>query len=160
MGLWWVGANIYFRWRSIDTLRPGQNCRHFGDDISKCITLNKNVSNSHWYFAGVYSNVSNWYYISISLDNGLAPNRRLVIIWYNQDLVYWLIYAPFGLDDLTQPDQYDETFQTIFLHTSMILDLRSTEMYSKVVIYNKSSLVWVMAWLRKDNKPFSEAMMV
>ena len=27
-----------------NTLRPGQNGRHFPDDISKCISLNENVS--------------------------------------------------------------------------------------------------------------------
>ena len=29
------------------SLRPGQNCRHFADDIFKCILLNENVSISH-----------------------------------------------------------------------------------------------------------------
>ena len=32
---WW--------WVNIKTLRPKQNCRHFTDDIFKCILLNENV---------------------------------------------------------------------------------------------------------------------
>ena len=40
-------------------------------------------------------------------------------------LVYLLIYAPFGLNDLTQPDQYDlETFQTILQHVWYFNDTR------------------------------------
>ena len=33
--------------------------------------------------------------------NGLAPNRRQAIIWINDGLVYWCIYSPFGLNELT-----------------------------------------------------------
>ena len=29
-------------------------------------------------------------------DNGLAPNRRQVILWNNDDSVHWLIYASPG----------------------------------------------------------------
>ena len=52
-------------------------------------------------FTEVYSEGSNWQYICIGLDNGLALNRRQVIIWINGDLDYRRIYASFGLNDLT-----------------------------------------------------------
>ena len=34
-------------------------------------------------------------------EYALAPNRLQVIIWINDDLVYWYIYALNGLDELT-----------------------------------------------------------
>ena len=36
----------------------------------------------------------------ITLDNGLAPNRRQAIIWTNADQIYWRVYAALGGDDL------------------------------------------------------------
>ena len=36
--------------------------------------------------------------VSISLDNGLVPNRRQVIIWTNDGPVYWPKFASLGLD--------------------------------------------------------------
>ena len=36
----------------------------------------------------------------IGSDNGLAPARRLAIIWPNDGLVYWRIYASLGLNEL------------------------------------------------------------
>ena len=44
---------------------------------------------------------SNWQYGIIGLDNGLAPNRRKAIIWTNNGLVYWRIYASLGLNEFT-----------------------------------------------------------
>ena len=39
--------------------------------------------NFHWYFTEVYSQASNWQYISIGSDNGLALARQQAIIWTN-----------------------------------------------------------------------------
>ena len=36
----------------------------------------------------------------ISLDNGLAPNRRQAIIWTNVERIHWRIYAAQGGDKL------------------------------------------------------------
>ena len=44
---------------------------------------------------------SNLQYVIIGSDNGLAPNRRQAIIWTNDGLVYWRIYASVGLDELS-----------------------------------------------------------
>ena len=38
-------------------------------------------------------NWCNWQQASIGSDNGLAPNRRQVIVWTNHDLVLWCLYA-------------------------------------------------------------------
>ena len=43
---------------------------------------------------------SNWQYGSISSDNGLVPNRRQAIIWANNALGYWRIYALLCLNEL------------------------------------------------------------
>ena len=38
---------------------------------------------------------------NIGSDNGLAPNRRQAIILTNDGFVYWRIYPPVGLDELS-----------------------------------------------------------
>ena len=38
--------------------------------------------------------------VPIDLDNGLAQNRRKVIIWTNADQIHWRIYATLRGDDL------------------------------------------------------------
>ena len=38
---------------------------------------------------------------SIGSDNGLAPPKRQVIIWTNDELFYWRLYAALGLNELT-----------------------------------------------------------
>ena len=44
---------------------------------------------------------SNWQYVSIGSDDGLAPHRRQTIIWTNADPVQRRIYAALGVDELT-----------------------------------------------------------
>ena len=34
-------------------------------------------------------------------DNGFSPNRREAIIWTNDGIVHWRIYASLGLNELT-----------------------------------------------------------
>ena len=40
--------------------------------------------------------------INIGSNNGLVPNRRQAIIWTNDSLFYWRIYASLGLNELIQ----------------------------------------------------------
>ena len=67
---------------TFNTSRPRQNGRHFSDNISnaflqwKCLDCDQN-------FTEVYSHGSNWQNSSIGSDNGLAPNKRQVIVWTN-----------------------------------------------------------------------------
>ena len=51
-------------------------------------------------FTWICSLVSNWQYGSIGSDNGLAPNRQQAIIWTNDCLGYWCIYASLSLNEL------------------------------------------------------------
>ena len=59
-----------------------------------------------WYFIEMCSLWSNWQNVTISSDNGLVLNRRQAIIWTNEDLVYWRIYASLGLSELTHRDKF------------------------------------------------------
>ena len=52
-------------------------------------------------FIEICSQGSKWY-SSIGSDNALAPNRQQAIIWSNDGLVYWCIYASLGLNELSQ----------------------------------------------------------
>ena len=54
---------------------------------------------------------SNWQYSSIGSDNGFPPNRRKAIIWTNDVLGCWRIYASLVLNKLkyhlgTKGNQY------------------------------------------------------
>ena len=88
---------------TFDTLRPRHNGHHFIDDISKCIFFNENflilIQISVKFVPKRPINKSP------ALDNCLAPNRwpaiiwttplseRRAIIWTNEGLSYWRIYA-------------------------------------------------------------------
>ena len=50
--------------------------------------------------------VSNEEETSIDSDNGLAPNRLQAIIWTNDVLGYWQIYASGGFDELNAFGKY------------------------------------------------------
>ena len=62
----------------VNTLRPGQNDRHFVNEILRRISSNGNIG----------------------YDNGLAPQRRQAIIWSNVGLICWRIYASRGFIEL------------------------------------------------------------
>ena len=68
------------------------------DDIFKYIFLNENdkIPMMKLNFNETCSKESNWQSASIGPGSGLVPNRRQAIIWINDDLVYWRIYAAPG----------------------------------------------------------------
>ena len=45
---------------------------------------------------------SYWQQASISSDNGVAPSRRQAIMWTNDGIYYWPIYASFRLNELSR----------------------------------------------------------
>ena len=74
---------------------PGQNCRHFAGDISDACSWMKIfvfLSKFHW----ILSLTSNWEYVSIGLNNGLAPNRRQAIICINAHPIRWRKFVALG----------------------------------------------------------------
>ena len=58
--------------------------------------------NSKQHFIELCSLGCNWQYALIGLDIGLVPNRWQAIIWTNDGLVYWRIYASLGLNELNE----------------------------------------------------------
>ena len=50
-------------------------------------------------FTDFFSCVTNWQKSGIGSDNGLAHIRGQAIIWTNNGLIYWRIYASLGLND-------------------------------------------------------------
>ena len=85
---------------SFNSSPPGQNGRHFPDDIFKCIFLNEKFCILITISLKFVHNCSIDNKPSIALDNGLAPNRRQAIIWPDTDLIHWHIYAAPGGDQL------------------------------------------------------------
>ena len=102
---------VHWRWSGycthMNTLRPRQNVCLLADGNFICIILNKTflISNDKIYFIEICSLWSNWQYVIIGSDNGLAPNRRQAIIWTSDGLVYWCIYVLLGLNELNTLDQ-------------------------------------------------------
>ena len=54
----------------------------------------------HSNFSEICSQRSNEQHTSIDSDNGLVPNRRQAIIWFDYGLIYWLKYASLHPDEL------------------------------------------------------------
>ena len=64
-------------------------------------------------------------YSSIGSDNGLVPTRRQAIIWTNDGLSYWRIYASLGLNELMR----DDAIKGI-VHQQSCLDCQPVGVYS------------------------------
>ena len=56
-------------------------------------------------FTEVYSQGSNWQWVSIGSGNGLSPVRCQAIPWTNADPIRWRIYAALGGDGLMKSSQ-------------------------------------------------------
>ena len=87
------------------TLRPGQNGRRFWRRHSfsntfcgwKCLYFNSTSTE-------IWSQWCIWQYVSICIDDGLVTNGQQVIIWANDDPVYWSQWWPSSaLPDGTKP---------------------------------------------------------
>ena len=105
---------ILFMWR-LDTLRPRQDGRHFADDIFKCIFMNENFWILKLNFTEICSLGCNWQYGGIGSDNGLVQIRQQDIIWSNDGMFYWHLYASLGLNELN-----DYHFMMTFHETSRL----------------------------------------
>ena len=88
----------------------------------------------------VYSQESNSSNFS---DNGLVPARRQAIIWTNDVLCWWLIYASLYLNELTIRDKlfYLTLFTMVqgvvikLLHIDIGRDLFSSEWYHRLYTF-------------------------
>ena len=85
-----------------DKSRPRKNGQHFADDIFK--------SNFSYFDSNIAEGVT-YKYANFSSDNGLRSIRRqAIVIWTNDDLVCWRIYASLGLHGF-ETDKRDAVYQ-------------------------------------------------
>ena len=68
---------------------------------------------------------SNWWYGRTGSDNGLALSRQQAIIWTNDGKLYWCIYAPIGLNVLSQAYLDIEVNEVIFMEKHKTLEYLS-----------------------------------
>ena len=99
MGPYVVFIAHHLYWYGADTLGPRQNGCHFSGEILKCI-LDENMWISikillKFVPKGSINNIP-------ALANIMAwcPIRWKAIIWTNDDLAYWRIYASLDLNEL------------------------------------------------------------
>ena len=84
---------------NINTLRPRHNCRHFVDDIFKCIFLNRIVwirLTFHWKLFLRFELIIFQHWFRKSLDADQATSHYLKQWW----LVYWNISASLDVNEL------------------------------------------------------------
>ena len=98
-GWFWHIECILFE--HISLISPGQHGRHFAYNIFRCIFVNEKSYILIKISLKFFPKFPNWQWPSISLDNGLAPNRRQAIIWTNANPIHWSIYAALGGDELS-----------------------------------------------------------
>ena len=99
----------------VNTLRPRQNCRHFADDIFKCIFIDEMYEFSFRFDWNVFLRFQLTKF-QISSDNGLVTSHYMNQCW----LVYWRIYASLGLNQLMLLTPLKWTFYlNKVLYTSM-----------------------------------------
>ena len=115
----WYGFKFH-----LNSLRLRQNdcpfcIQHFLMHFIKWKSLNFN-----WNFNEVCCWMCSWQYTSIGSYNGLAPRRRQAIIWSNDGLVYWRIYASLGLNGTEQNVRYcnNDIFKCHFLRKHLNFD--------------------------------------
>ena len=85
-----------------------QNGRHYPDGIFKCIFLCENVWTSIIISLMFVPRRPNEQFSIIVSDNDLASIKQQAIIWTNDGLFYWGIYASLGLNELTPHRQSAE----------------------------------------------------
>ena len=84
----------------INSSSLGQNCHHFVDDIFRYIFMSEKFCYLIKILLKFVSESVMDYWLSIGLDNGLAPNRQQAVIWTNSDPVHRHIYSALGGDVL------------------------------------------------------------
>ena len=86
--------------------------------------------------------------ISIGSDNGLASNRRQVIIWTNADPSHWCKCAALGRDEVTF-DKHDVKFLLVQTHFVIMTVARITDKSGNInddSDNNKILVKWLYWW--------------
>ena len=109
---------------SVNTLRPKQICRHFADDIFKCISLNEN--------AWISFKISLKYVPKVRVNN--TPPLVQIMAWRRLGdkplsepmmvrLLYWRIYVSLGLNELNNNDMITSIYGLITGLDSIIINV-------------------------------------
>ena len=80
--------------------------------------LKRKFINFNYNFTEVCSHGSNQQYSSTGSDNGLAPERQQAIIWTNDGLLYWHVYALLGLNELMGTQHMHRCICVVCLNTT------------------------------------------
>ena len=106
----WIARN-----NTVNALLTRQNDHHFAYDIFKCLFLNENCY--------ILIQISNQLELvpraSIGSDHGLELNRRQVINWTNDDLLYWRNNTSNGLSDLS-PSPHNTTYNRQWTGSALV----------------------------------------
>ena len=132
------------------TFRPRQNGCNFTDDIFKGIFLNRNFWTSNnislkCVIYGLY-----WQYAIMGSDNGLAPNRHQVIIWTNDGVVYWCLYASVNVNELTHwgRDKMAAIFQTMFSNSFSWMKMYEFRLRFHRSLFQRVQVTIYQRWFR------------
>ena len=161
---------------TIIILRPRQNGRHFTDDIFKCIFLNENVwipieISLMFVPKGSINNnpalfqIMAWRHpgdkplsepMMVSLLTHICVTRPQWVKGSHMDssLTYW--------GSTEKADIWRTTFTKVFFFSMKSLNFYSISLnlVLKAPIDNKSTMVKIMAWCQKGNKPFVQPIIV
>ena len=78
------------------------------------------------YFDSNFTIFSQWFNphaSSISSDNGLAPNRKEAVVWNNDGIIHWRIYAALGLWASWYPIRHQRACFCVSLNDISIYDI-------------------------------------
>ena len=95
------------RFHCVNSSSPGQNGRHFPDDIFKCVFMNEKFCiliqiSLKFVTKDPIKNIPAY----IGSDNGLGQIRQQAIIWTIAHPIHWCIYATLGWDELNKSDEF------------------------------------------------------
>ena len=82
-------------------------------------------------FIEIRSLGSNWQYVCIDSDNGLAPNGRQAIIWITADPIHGRIYAALGGDEWIAI--------SMIIHDAWITNIKVIDSWMNIHLKNNAS---------------------
>ena len=132
-------------------LRPGRFCEKKHWNRSEMVeVLHTTFPNTFSRFDSSYTEVyyqwSNLQYVIIDSDNVLAPHRRQVITWSNDDPVLWRIYATAGLNKSKYVRVTDDTSLFVsFISTADLCGTPFPTAFITIFYYTLVTLIFLSA---------------
>ena len=133
-------------------LRPGRFCekKNIETEVKWSKFCNTTFPNTFSRFVSSYTEVyyqwSNLQYVIIDSDNVLAPHRRQVITWSNDDPVLWRIYATAGLNKSKYVRVTDDTSLFVsFISTADLCGTPFPTAFITIFYYTLVTLIFLSA---------------